>query len=1256
MLMPEHDRAPLQSLRPKTRNTLGINNDLAFLGQETTEEDPSIKSSVVPTDDQMESAFPPPEMNFDRSLGENSFSNDYRMNTDPTIEVPTISFMENTTEDIENNIELPDDITKIVTDIETDFDGANPTTPNDKAAELGYILRERFEEGPRKIISGLTQQENLDIINNFYTQALGPNHKQDASNMGTAWCAAFVNHILTQLGADTLGKGKDGKYNRLRANAYQNYGTPIFNRNDSSTSFGDAQEGDLVLLDIPKPNKETGEPEYDGIVDHVGFFAGNRLEQAPNFAGGFPVNQDAGIVNVLGGNQAPRGNYVNTNRYDPDNTVSVNAKSYPSSHVLGIRRITYGGDAWQITQEQKDADIIFKNFDTRPDLTGGFSPSTDTTYAQGGLTSMNNQTQMAFALGGDTQGMAETVDPISGNDVPPGSLPVEVRDDIDAKLSEGEYVVPADVVRFFGVKLFEDLRAEAKMGLQKMNEDGRIGGEPVPMDGPAGVQEDMALNGTDVDKLEQMFSTGVADGGLIDKIVYTVSNDKTINNRMNERGISIGFAEGGLNVGAEPTQIDLLIDKAIQNPKIMKMVADKIGTAKSTTTANLQPSKMQDSNPTEEIKKNTIKANEGGFMSAYSEGGIELGYNPYEYKSKLDSSWLSGASQDITLTLVIGPDGVEIPLWLNPSLPLPDGYRLVSEVNAETAASNAASNASSDQDRQDKRDAERAANAPKPKPFDYKNATDQELADLMAGNVKMQNASTRFLMSPAAPIALLSMWGINKTNTLANEELKRRLVITEERGLDGRSASIKNVLDGKNSNGNPIDTRGPLSRLFNIPVGEFKGLVSGLDRIDYSLDAVEGVEDGTGQFEDLDIPKGTLTRSPVMIKNPNYAGGKRGAEEFIPKTDSKGDVIYEDDSAIRLDGAKVDTKNALAFNQEEQQFDAVGNPIYKNTRGAGNFIQESFWSLFSGTGETYGAYVDRTGIGGTEEYTGSGKNGVGVGKISGQNDAGEKDPNNVIGVVVDKNNFVIKASDIFPNRYSEENKNFYAGNATVYKDKGGYAFTKNFLGKTTYLKDDNNDLIKDFDVNDNTKDSDSFASAVMNPAGMSRNMYQEALDAGMNPKNAPDFGEDWVAVKNPNSNTWGKRWKTEEERDSPSSSPSSSSSSSSSSLGSFASAEAGRIARSQASTAATNAAQAKEDKSDENRAKREAEAQAAADAFQEEYDSSEIDSGEFAGADYDYSYGNKGGLFTKPKKSYKKGGYVTDKKTKQRKSGLASRL
>ena len=70
-------------------------------------------------------------------------------------------------------------------------------------------------------------------------------------------------------------------------------------------------------------------------------------------------------------------------------------------------------------------------------------------------------------------------DPISGNEIPPGSLAKEVRDDIPAQLSDGEYVVPADVVQYFGVKFFEDLRMEAKSGLKQMDETGRIGGEPV---------------------------------------------------------------------------------------------------------------------------------------------------------------------------------------------------------------------------------------------------------------------------------------------------------------------------------------------------------------------------------------------------------------------------------------------------------------------------------------------------------------------------------------------------------------------------------------------------------------------------------------------------------------------------------------------------------------------------------------------------------------------------------------------------------
>ncbi len=65
-------------------------------------------------------------------------------------------------------------------------------------------------------------------------------------------------------------------------------------------------------------------------------------------------------------------------------------------------------------------------------------------------------------------------DAISGNEVPAGSAPINVRDDIPAVLSDGEYVVPADVVRYHGLKHLEEMRQEAKAGLMAMMMDGQI--------------------------------------------------------------------------------------------------------------------------------------------------------------------------------------------------------------------------------------------------------------------------------------------------------------------------------------------------------------------------------------------------------------------------------------------------------------------------------------------------------------------------------------------------------------------------------------------------------------------------------------------------------------------------------------------------------------------------------------------------------------------------------------------------------------
>ena len=131
-------------------------------------------------------------------------------------------------------------------------------------------------------------------------------------------------------------------------------------------------------------------------------------------------------------------------------------------------------------------------------------------YAKGGDTMPMEQQMEMFAVGGlDDDGLSR--DPVSGNEIPPGSMANEVRDDVEARLSDGEYVVPANVVRFFGVKFFEDLRTQAMQGLADMEANGRIGGEPVPADMP--MQDQMAqgqppISDGEMEMLQSMMNKG----------------------------------------------------------------------------------------------------------------------------------------------------------------------------------------------------------------------------------------------------------------------------------------------------------------------------------------------------------------------------------------------------------------------------------------------------------------------------------------------------------------------------------------------------------------------------------------------------------------------------------------------------------------------------------------------------------------------------------------------------------------------------
>ena len=91
------------------------------------------------------------------------------------------------------------------------------------------------------------------------------------------------------------------------------------------------------------------------------------------------------------------------------------------------------------------------------------------------LSMANMAKQMELFDEGGLMQEGGTVDPVSGNDVPIGSTQEEVRDDIPAQLSEGEFVMPADVVRYHGLDKMMALRDEAKRGLARMDAMGQMG-------------------------------------------------------------------------------------------------------------------------------------------------------------------------------------------------------------------------------------------------------------------------------------------------------------------------------------------------------------------------------------------------------------------------------------------------------------------------------------------------------------------------------------------------------------------------------------------------------------------------------------------------------------------------------------------------------------------------------------------------------------------------------------------------------------
>jgi len=138
-------------------------------------------------------------------------------------------------------------------------------------------------------------------------------------------------------------------------------------------------------------------------------------------------------------------------------------------------------------------------------------------FNEGGAVPMQKQMEM-FEDGG-LKDEGGSVDPVSGNDVPPGSTQEEVRDDIPAQLSEGEFVFPADVVRFIGLNNLMQMRQQAKMGLKQMEEMGQMGNSE-----EATMPDDLPFDINDLDMEDELeYNVGGFVPGTLEQQQYGIS-------------------------------------------------------------------------------------------------------------------------------------------------------------------------------------------------------------------------------------------------------------------------------------------------------------------------------------------------------------------------------------------------------------------------------------------------------------------------------------------------------------------------------------------------------------------------------------------------------------------------------------------------------------------------------------------------------------------------------------------------------------
>ena len=228
---------------------------------------------------------------------------------------------------------------------------------------------------------------------------------------------------------------------------------------------------------------------------------------------------------------------------------------------------------------------------------------------------LEDQMEMNF---GPTPNPVRGVDPVSGNEIPVGSTAEEVRDDIPANLSEGEMVMAADIVRYYGVKFFEDLRDNAKMAYAKMEADGRIGGQPmIEMEEVDPMDTDMQF---DLSELEVTEAPMEAEDAFLGKLFASI---REANKKQNEK-----------NRQAAAAKVRERMSAAKQRNSIGKVKAGQAGAPKFRNRAEEMLYNMRNRDKGSSKKKKTSSIDFGFRGNPMERAARKYGSKPEETKNE----------------------------------------------------------------------------------------------------------------------------------------------------------------------------------------------------------------------------------------------------------------------------------------------------------------------------------------------------------------------------------------------------------------------------------------------------------------------------------------------------------------------------------------------------------------------------------------------------------------------------------------------